>query len=424
MRVCFLVQELAPSGGVNVILSHARALAAAGHEVELAVTRHGGDAQGLPVRTLDEARDADWDWAIATWWETAAPAFGLRARRRLAFLQSFEALFYGEDELFEREGAAAVLGLPFDFVVVGDWMRELLAELAPGARCTTVHNGVDKGCFGGGEQRSATATGPLRVLVEGEPGLWFKGVDAALEAVRAMSEPAELTLVTLLPPGEAPAGVHRAVGGLDREELAGVYRESDVLLKLSRVEGLGLPPLEGFHTGLPCVVTPFGGHHDYVRHAENGLIVGFDDLAGTARALDLLARDRELLARLSLGALETARDWPDPSGAGRAFAEALERFDELPPPEPGLATERLLGSMRLAQESGRRLRGRLSWTEDALAEARALVHELSVSRDECAERLEAANADLRRIRSTIPYRAASTAKSLLRRGPSGEGERR
>jgi hypothetical protein len=212
----------------------------------------------------------------------------------------------------------------------------------------------------------------------------------------------------------------RHVGGLTPSEMAALYADCDVLLKLSRIEGLSLPPLEGFHSGLPCVVTPFGGHSEYVRHGENGLVVGFDDVPGTAWALDLLARDRELLSRLSEGALETARAWPDQAAAGSAFVEALERFDRLDPPQPGLEIERMLGVLRLTQESGRRLRtglrGRLSWTEDALEEARAHVHELSVSRDECAERLEVATTELRRIRSTLPYRLASRARAVVRRG--------
>jgi glycosyltransferase involved in cell wall biosynthesis len=417
MRLCFVVQELSPSGGVSVILSHARALAAAGHQVELVVT---GDpatppVDGLRVRTLDDAREQSYDWAISTWWETAGPAFGLRARRRLAFLQSFEALFYRPEEVFERQGAAAVLGLPFDFVVVGDWMRELLAELAPAARCETVRNGVDKAAFAQG--RREARDGPLRVLVEGEPGLWFKGVGDAIEAVHAMSEPAELTLVTPRAPGEPPANVKRVLGGLTPEQLAQVYRECDVLLKLSRVEGLGLPPLEGFHAGLPCVVTPFGGHADYLRHADNGLLVGFDDVPGTARALDLLARDRGLLARLSAGAAETARDWPDQAAAGQAFTQAVERFDSLPAPAAGAGLENVLGAFRLAQEDARRLRGRLDWTESALDGARRHVHEVSVAYDECSERLDSAYADLNRITSSLPYRAASRARALVRRKP-------
>jgi glycosyltransferase involved in cell wall biosynthesis len=418
VRLCFVVQELSPSGGVSVIVSHARALAAAGHEVELVVTDGNATSQvdGLTVRSLEEARERNYDWAIATWWETAGPAFGLRARRRLAFLQSFEALFYRPEEVFERQGAAAVLGLPVDFVVVGDWMRELLAELVPEARCVTVRNGVDKAAFAPGSRGPREPhTGPLRVLVEGEPGLWFKGVGEAIEAVSAMSEPSEVTLVTPRDPTTEPANVKRVLGGLTPEQLAQVYRESDVLLKLSRVEGLGLPPLEGFHVGLPCVVTPFGGQLDYLRHGENGLVVGFDDLPGTTRTLDLLARDRALLGRLAAGAEETARDWPDPDSAGRAFSEAIERFDSLPAPEPGAGLEQLLGAFRLAQESGRRLRGRLEWTESALESARRHVHEVSVAYEYAEEQRQAAYAEVGRITSSLPYRALKRVRGRVRR---------
>ncbi len=70
------------------------------------------------------------------------------------------------------------------------------------------------------------------------------------------------------------------------------------------------PPLEGFHRGATCVVTPVTGHEEYVEHGWNGLLTDWEDLRGTARQLDLLARDRELLHFLRSNALETARAWP------------------------------------------------------------------------------------------------------------------
>src|SRR5919206_419577 len=84
---------------------------------------------------------------------------------------------------------------------------------------------------------------------------------------------------------------YRLVGDLDAPGMAALYRESDVLLKLSRTEGLGLPPLEAAAVGTPSVVTPYGGHPDWLRHGGNGVQVGFDDLDGTAAWLDLLARE-------------------------------------------------------------------------------------------------------------------------------------
>jgi O-antigen biosynthesis protein len=65
----------------------------------------------------------------------------------------------------------------------------------------------------------------------------------------------------------------------------------------------------------------------------NGLVVDWDDPKATARALDVLAADRQLLHELRLGALETARAWPSWHQASSFMALALRRIAEEPPPD-------------------------------------------------------------------------------------------
>jgi glycosyltransferase involved in cell wall biosynthesis len=400
VRICFLVRELTSSGGVQVIRYHAARLAGdEGFEVEMLMTRDGaghGGAGPVPVRLVADARGESYDIAVATWWETAQDLYAVNARRRAIFLQSFEQRYYRAHEPFERLGSAAALALPVDFLVVAGWMRDLLAELRPDAGCWVVPNGVDKIAFaprrfGPGER--ATHEGPLRIVVEGQAELWFKGVQDAVRAVRQMREPSALTIVSLGPPqlGLGDLESDRVVSGLDSAAMARVYEEADLLLKLSRFEGLPLPPLEAFHLGVPCVVTPFTGHADYVRHGENGLIVGFDDPAGTAGTLDLLARDRGLLGRLSAGALETAASWPSLERAGELFAGALRELDASPPPPPEPALAQMLRTVRLSGELGRQQLTNLRWEIDSYE-----------------ERLET-------LRSSRAYRAGIMARRLLGR---------
>lgn len=419
MRACLLLHDLKPSGGVRVAVSHARALAESGWEVELVVTAGGRPEafEGLPTRSLEQARASTYDWAIATWWETAAALYELRARRRLILLQSFEERFYRPEETYERQAAAAALRLPVDFVVISEWMAAVLSELRPDARLRVVRNGVDKAVFG--VQRRSPGAGPLRVLVEGQPTLWFKGVEQALEAVRAMREPVELTVVSL-DPESAQIEADRVVGGLSPASMAELYAHSDVLLKLSRIEGLPLPLLEAAQAGVPAIVTPFGAHSEVVEHGRNGFVVGYDDIPGAARLLDLLATDRALLERLGNAALATAQDWPGTADSSTAFVAALEELDELPPPEPGPALAGLLATLRFHQETSRTLPvpDRLLATQTELARAQALVHELSASRDDCAEMLNEARGELERIRARLPYRVAAGARRALRRDRS------
>jgi hypothetical protein len=119
------------------------------------------------------------------------------------------------------------------------------------------------------------------------------------------------------------------------------------------------------HCGTPCVVTPHTGHDEYVVHRENGLVVGFDDIPATTAALDELARDRDLLARLSEGALRTAAAWPTAAQSTGDLAAALEQLAAAPPPDVAPAMAALHGRQRLAIELGRSQLGELRWNRQA-----------------------------------------------------------
>jgi glycosyltransferase involved in cell wall biosynthesis len=354
MRVAFLVEELGRSGGMAVVRRHARHLAEhAAADVELVVCDPKAPLgpEDVPVRRLADVRREVYDVAVATWWTTAEALFELRAARRVAFLQNLEMRFYGEEEFADRLGAFGVLDLPVDYVVIASHMRDLLADLRPDARVRLVPNGIDKAVFRAAEPRDGG--GPVRVLVEGQPTLWFKAVQQSIAAVRRMREPATVTAAVHDPADAGELGADRIVGGLSPSEMAALYAEHDVLLKLSRFEGFGLPTLEAFHCGVPCVVTPFTGSEDAIEHGANALVVGFDDEAGTTAALDRLATDAALRARLREGALATAARWPDVEQSGAAFAEAVQSLLAEPPPPPDAALRRMAHGRRLATELGR-----------------------------------------------------------------------
>ena len=357
MKVAFLVNDLQLSGGVGVVVAHARQLHDRhSFDVTLVLAREQEDPhwsheplEGLPVVSLDEARGERYDIAVSTWWETAFSLFELRAERHASFVQSLEDRFYRPDEA-DRIGARLVLDLPVSFITEARWIADTLAGLRPSAPCHLVRNGIDKRVFATPARLEPRVDGPLRVLVEGNADVWFKGVNDAVAAVREMNEPHALTVVAPNRAGLAANGIDRVVGPLSQRELAALYAESDVLVKLSRVEGMYGPPLEAFHMGATCVTTEVTGHEEYVEHGVNALVCDWDDPRGTARQLDLLARDRVLLHRLRLGALDTARSWPTWEQAGEFMAGALRAIHEAPPPETAPAMARLMADVRAGIE--------------------------------------------------------------------------
>lgn len=360
MKVAFLLNDLQLSGGVGVVVQHARELALRhGHDVTLVLVREQEAAPWefdglahLHVDGLDDARARHFDVAIATWWETVYSLFELDADRYVHFLQSFEDRFYDRGSA-ERSAAAMTLDLPVSYVTEAAWIAETLARVRPEAPCLYVRNGIDKDVFSSPASLEVRVGEPLRIVVEGNPDVWFKGVHEAIGVVRAMREPRHLTVVT----GDAskiePGAADRVVGPLTHRQMAELYGESDVVFKLSRVEGMFGPPLEGFHMGATCVVAPVTGYDEYIEHGWNGLVVDWDDVGGSARALDLLARDRRLLTFLRTNALETARSWPTWEQSSTFMAAALEKIRRDPPPPAYAGARQLAADSLLALDTQR-----------------------------------------------------------------------
>ena len=371
MKVAFLVNDLALSGGIGVVVAHARQLHDRhGFDVTLVLAREQEEPHwahdalpGLHVATLEHARDTPFDIAISTWWETAFVLFELRAERYASFIQSLEDRFYRADEV-ERLGAQVALDLPVTFITEARWIRDTLADLRPDATCHLVRNGIDKATFASPERVEPNTTAPLRILVEGYASSWFKGVNQAIAAVRQMAEPHLLTVVAPSDQGLDARGADRVLGAIPQRDLAALYAETDVLLKLSQVEGMYGPPLEGFHMGATCVTTPVTVHDEYVEHGYNALVCDWDDERGTARQLDLLARNRRLLHALRSNALETAKGWPTWEQSGEFMAGALHAIRRDPPPPSGAGAARLLADIRSGMELVRleyQRRDELAW---------------------------------------------------------------
>jgi O-antigen biosynthesis protein len=360
MKVAFVVNDLALSGGIGVVVQHARQLVAHhGFDARLVLAREQVEETWrydalahVPVLGLDDARGEHWDVVAGTWWETLHAAFTIPADRHAYFVQSLEDRFYKRYEP-ERAGAAATLALPVAFITEARWIRDTLAQLRPDADCYLVRNGIDKDDFPPLERVEPRLDGPLRVLIEGNPSVWFKHVPEAIDTAALMERPHHVTVVTGERAELAGKPVDEMLGGLTHREMADVYARSDVVLKLSGVEGMFGPPLEGFHRGATCVVTPVTGHEEYVEHGFNGLVCDWDDPRGTARLLDLLASDRRLLHHLRFNALETARAWPTWEQSSQFMAGALRAIHRRPPPDATAAAARMLAEVRAGVETHR-----------------------------------------------------------------------
>ena len=291
MKVCFVLNDIALSGGIGVVVEHAHQLADRhGFDVTVATTKpelepwtHRRLAD-ITCVTVDEAQHEHYDVAVATLWSTCYRLFDIPAERYAYFVQSMEDRFFEPDAPAERVLAAITHALPVSFITEARWIADTLAEIRPDAPCFLVRNGVAKDVFALAEPPPARPSRPLHILLEGHPEVWFKGLPEAAAVLRELHEPHVTTFVSPSgKDGDPSVGADRVIGPLSQAELAAEYADTDVVLKLSRVEGMYGPPLEGFHMGATCVTTPVTGHEEFIQHGFNALVTDWDDPRGTAR---------------------------------------------------------------------------------------------------------------------------------------------
>lgn len=99
-------------------------------------------------------------------------------------------------------------------------------------------------------------------------------------------------------------------GALDNDPLIEKLKQAHVLVVPSSYEGFGIVYLEGMGFGLPAIGTTAGAAGEIIAHGEDGYLIHPNDSVSLANHLDELARNRDLLVRLSLNAVKRYKSQP------------------------------------------------------------------------------------------------------------------
>lgn len=203
-----------------------------------------------------------------------------------------------------------------------------------GARIVTVAHSVHDRFFLGPRRER-----PLRTVLFVGQWLPIKGIDTLRAAfVELARRHAELRLVcagTLFSAAEVAASFPDDVRArvcvmprVDQPGLVDVYREADVFVFPSHYEGFGVAVLEAMAAALPIVATATGVAGDALADRESALMVPSRDAAAIVRAVDELAADAALRARLSAGARAAADGYREAARV-REWADALTAIDRV-----------------------------------------------------------------------------------------------
>jgi phenylacetate-CoA ligase len=267
--------------------------------------------------------NSGWSWHIQ-----AAPAVWIARLRGIGVLVNFRGGLAGE--FLARSGKLALPTLRrADAVVVPSrFLAEVFAQ--HGITAQIVPNIIDLDLFT--PDNRTHRTGPTRILVARHLEPLYDNATAirALVLVRKSVPDASLVLcgsgsedsrlrtlaAELLPPGAVHFAGHR-----DKDQMAALYRDSDIVLNPSLADNMPNSVLEALASGVPVVSTDVGGLPYLLQHQHNGLLVPPGDASAMAIAIVELLDNPTLAARLVEQGHALARQFGWPQVAPRLAAQ-------------------------------------------------------------------------------------------------------
>ena len=214
------------------------------------------------------------------------------------------------------------------------------ARLGEAPRLHTVYHGLDTRLFAPVER----FTEAMPQLIAVGRHVEKKGFDVLLEALALLAaRGSALTCRIVGETGPATAGLKEAIVRLELEASVSLdppepqailkrsYGAADIFVLPCRIDDSGdrdgIPNVlaEAMATGLAVVSTDVSGIPELVRSGDNGLLVAPGDAAALADAIERLATDAVLRARLGGNAVKTIHDVFD---AERTIVDLDRLFDE------------------------------------------------------------------------------------------------
>ena len=310
-EIAYVLPELSISGGIAIALYHILELRKLGRNAIAIVISHQNNGDWFPYidqipvisvkNYLERFEKFSIKYLTATWWETAFVVENMKAENKFYFLQSLENRFYPEGNS-KQDAFFLSLGLGLTVFTEAKWIQRWLRK---NLNINAVHapNGLDQKIFYP-DHKIADRT-KLRVLVEGAGNVFYKGVTDCFDALNGLD--VDVWYVSTdgftLPHWK----IDKLFLKIPQSEMRKIYSECDVLLKMSKVEGVFGPPLEMMACGGTCVVGDVTGYDEYCVHEKNCLVVDKDSPEEARSAILRLINTPDLLQSLKNQGPPTAR---------------------------------------------------------------------------------------------------------------------
>ncbi|HXH40015.1 MAG TPA: glycosyltransferase [Thermoanaerobaculia bacterium] len=313
LRIAYLMEDTALSGGTRVQLAQADALIARGNHVRivtkgLPLTWRSSQAEWVYVDDFNTYDAREDDFVMATFWTTLSAAWAIAPEKALHLCQGYEGAFTAYQPI--REEIDAAYRLPIPKLVVARSLIEICRRFSDDV--TYLGQIVDDDFF---RPRTPPENDPLRVLLCGESQVDLKGVAEGYGAAahaRWFHQKFELIRASPWAPSrEEPLdAVQEFHVALNTREMTRLVHSCDALIAPNhREEGFGLPAAEAMASGIPVVMTAIPSYQSFDEKHDYALFAPQENAVELGEKLIELLSDPDLRDRLRRRGREVAGQW-------------------------------------------------------------------------------------------------------------------
>lgn len=317
-RIGFVIPKVDVSGGMMVILEHAKALKAAGYQVVLLnlyeQTDIIDDLVVLPVSVCHQPLDL----VIKTMWTTTSVM--VPARKTIYLVQNQEYGFYSYQDDKWVAAYASYQKKDYAYFTVSRWCQNWLKEYF-NQSATYLPNGIWLDRY---TPRQRDLSGQIHVLIEGDSLSQHKNVDEAFHIVDELDERFVIHYMSYKGKGKAWYRIDKFHHQIPFEKVGEIYRQCDLLIKTSLLESFSYPPLEMMATGGYVFALQNDGNQEYLNET-NAILLETNQPQANAQKILKLVNDQKQQEKLYQNGLKTAqsRDW------NHLYPEIVQAYQEV-----------------------------------------------------------------------------------------------
>jgi len=201
-------------------------------------------------------------------------------------------------------------------VANSEGLKNRALKFMPSAEIDVIPNGVELERFNPAQTTSESQT--IRLLTVGRLSV-TKRMDILINAVDILKNKGCKILLKIVGGGQTQQKLKQIVnekkldniieiaGRIDAEDMPRVYRQNNIFISASKLEGMSNAMLEAMASGLPIIAARCEGTEELI--AENGLVIENANAEEIAKAIKKLIDDRQLRNQMSIAARQRAQQF-------------------------------------------------------------------------------------------------------------------